>query len=275
MARGKSMKTTADQKEIDNFSAISEKWWDEAGPMAPLHKFAPVRIDYIIQSVNRRINRHMNRHVTMANKPKKAGREGPFSGLRILDIGCGGGILAEPMARLGGDVTGIDASAAAIDAAKAHASLSGLDISYECCTSEGLARQIANAPKTDGANKFDLIYASEVIEHVTDRALFASAIAEMLAPDGTVVITTINRTLPALAFAKFALEYVVRLVPAGTHDPRKFVKPDELRADFNAVGISLDDVTGFVPRLSGGFRQSGSLAINYGASGGWRQAAKP
>ena len=234
--------------------------------MAPLHKFAPVRIDYIIESVKRR--------TPSANKPEKTEREGPFSGLRILDIGCGGGILAEPMARLGGDVTGIDASPAAIDAAKAHAALSGLDIRYRCCTSEVLAAEITGAPKQGHAKKFDLIYASEVIEHVTDRALFASAIADMLAPGGTVVITTINRTLPALAFAKFALEYIVRLVPAGTHDPRKFVKPDELRADFNAVGISLDDVTGFVPRLRGGFRQSGSLAINYGASGGWRRTAK-
>ena len=250
------MKTTADQNEIANFAAMSEKWWDERGPMAPLHRFAPVRIDYILQSVRRR---------NQKNPPDERARgQAPLAGLRVLDIGCGGGILAEPMARLGADVTAIDATAEAIEAAKAHLAVGQLVVDYRCCTAEELA-----AERDRDKDKFDLIYASEVIEHVTDRQLFAEAIAAMLAPNGTVVITTINRTLPALAFAKVALEYVVRLVPAGTHDPKKFVKPAELRAEFGAVGIVLDDLTGFVPTLAGGFRQSGNLSINYGASGGW------
>ena len=241
------MDTTADQKEIDNFAAMSEYWWDESGPMAPLHAFAPVRIDYILDSV-RRIG---------------TSGDGRLDGLRILDIGCGGGILAEPMARLGGQVTGIDATPEAIEAAQAHAMSAGLTIDYQCTTAEALAESGAH---------FDLVYASEVIEHVTDRKLFAASMAAMLAPGGTVVITTINRTLASFALAKVALEYVLRTVPAGTHDPARFVRPGELRDEFAGAGIMLDDMTGFAPlparRIGGnGFIRVGSLAVNYGASG--------
>ena len=167
------------------------------------------------------------------------------------------------MARLGADVTGIDATPEAIAAAAAHAEAGGLEISYHCCTAEALA---AEGPR------FDVIYASEVIEHVTDRRLFAAAISGMLAPGGTVVITTINRTLASLALAKVALEYIFRLVPAGTHDPARFVKPAELRAEFAAAGIMLDDMTGFAPRPArriggNGFVRTASMAINYAASG--------
>ena len=215
--------------------------------MAPLHAFAPVRIDYILDSV-RRIG-------TAAG--------GTLDRLRVLDIGCGGGVLAEPMARLGGQVTGIDATPEAIEAAKTHAIATDLAIDYRCITAEALAETGA---------RYDIIYASEVIEHVTDRHLFAASIATMLAPSGTVVITTINRTLASFALAKVALEYVFRTVPAGTHDPSRFVRPAELRAEFAAVGIQLDDMTGFAPlparRIGGnGFIRVGSLAINYGASG--------
>ena len=245
------MVTTADQREIDNFAALSDQWWDPAGPMAPLHAFTPIRIDYILANIER---------FWPVAARAEASRAQPLTGLRILDIGCGGGLLAEPMARLGGSVTGTDVTEAAITAAALHASQNGLDIDYQCCTAETLA--------SSGA-RFDVIYASEVIEHVADRALFIEAIARMLQPQGVVIITTINRSLPALLLAKFALEYIVRLVPAGTHDPRKFVRPAELRAEFAAAGIMLDDITGLAPRASGGFRQIGSLAINYAASGGF------
>ncbi len=258
--RGKPVDTTADEKEIGNFSAISDAWWDISGPMRPLHDFTPVRVDYIIDSV-RRIGTCKDQIVK--NDTQVGGGPPALSGLRILDIGCGGGLLAEPMARLDADVTGIDASAPAIEAARAHAALGGLEIDYHCKTAEVLA--------AEGA-KFDVIYASEVIEHVADRQLFINAISEMLAPSGTVVITTINRTFAALALAKFMLEYVVRMVPAGTHDPSKFVRPCELRAEFVAAGIILDDMTGFAPRPArrigaNGFLRVGSLAINYAASG--------
>jgi len=242
------MMTTADQTEIDNFAALSDQWWDQKGPMAPLHAFTPVRIDYILQSIGRFF-------------PIKTGPKPSLAGLKILDIGCGGGLLAEPMARLGAEVTGIDVTAPAISAAKIHAESMQLAIDYQVITAEDLAASCA---------KFDVIYASEVIEHVADRPLFVKAIAAMLAPNGVVVITTINRSLPALVFAKFALEYIVRLVPAGTHDPRKFVRPTELRAEFAAAGIVLDDMTGFAPCPGGGFMPIGSLAINYAASGGFR-----
>ena len=242
------MMTTADQTEIDNFAALSDQWWDQKGPMAPLHAFTPVRIDYILQAIGRFF-------------PIKKGVKPLLSGLKILDIGCGGGLLAEPMARLGAEVTGIDVTAPAISAAKTHAESMRLAIDYQVITAENLAASSA---------KFDVIYASEVIEHVADRPLFIKAIATMLAPTGVVVITTINRSLPALIFAKFALEYIVRLVPAGTHDPRKFVRPAELRAEFATAGIVLDDMTGFTPCLDGGFMPIGSLAINYAASGGFR-----
>ena len=245
------MVTTADQREIDNFAALSDQWWDPAGPMAPLHAFTPIRIDYILANIER---------FWPVAARAEASRAQPLTGLRILDIGCGGGLLAEPMARLGGSVTGTDITEAAITAAALHASQNGLDIEYQCCTAETLA--------SSGA-RFDVIYASEVIEHVADRALFIEAIASMLQPQGVVIITTINRSLPALLLAKFALEYIVRLVPAGTHDPRKFVRPAELRAEFAAAGIMLDDITGLAPRASGGFRKTGSLAINYAASGGF------
>ena len=245
------MVTTADQREIDNFAALSDQWWDPAGPMAPLHAFTPIRIDYILANIER---------FWPVAARAEASRAQPLTGLRILDIGCGGGLLAEPMARLGGSVTGTDITEAAITAAALHASQNGLDIDYQCCTAETLA--------SSGA-RFDVIYASEVIEHVADRALFIEAIARMLQPQGVVIITTINRSLPALLLAKFALEYIVRLVPAGTHDPRKFVRPAELRAEFAAAGIMLDDITGLAPRASGGFRQTSSLAINYAASGGF------
>ena len=245
------MVTTADRREIDNFAALSDHWWDTRGPMAPLHAFTPIRIDYILTNVER-------------FWPKKARSADPSSrpltGLRILDIGCGGGLLAEPMARLGATVTGIDVTEAAIMAATKHAKQADLDIDYRCSTAEGLA----SADIT-----FDVIYASEVIEHVADRSLFIRAIARMLDPKGVVIVTTINRSLPALLLAKFALEYIVRLVPAGTHDPRKFVRPNELRREFAAAGIILDDMTGLVPRPGGGFKQTGTLAINYAASGGF------
>ena len=245
------MVTTADRKEIDNFAALSDHWWDVRGPMAPLHAFTPIRIDYILANIERFWPRE-------ARSDASASR--PLTGLRILDIGCGGGLLAEPIARLGATVTGIDVTEAAIMAASAHAKQPGLDIDYRCCTAEDLA----NTSIT-----FDVIYASEVIEHVADRGLFIEAIASMLDQKGVVIVTTINRSLPALLLAKFALEYVVRLVPAGTHDPKKFVRPNELRHEFAALGIMLDDMIGLAPRPGGGFRKTGSLAINYAASGGF------
>ena len=171
--------STADRKEIENFAALSGQWWDQAGPMAPLHAFTPVRIDYILAAIRRFF-------------PAATSGSKPLTGLRVLDIGCGGGLLAEPMARLGAHVTGIDVTAPAIAAARAHAAAMHLTIDYHTITVEDLAT-------TD--ERFDVIYASEVIEHVADRPAFIGAIANMLKPDGVVVITTINRSLRALLLA--------------------------------------------------------------------------
>ena len=245
------MVTTADQREINNFAALSDHWWDARGPMAPLHSFTPIRIDYILASVER--------FWPLKTRPI-ASASYPLTGLRILDIGCGGGLLSEPMARLGATMTGIDVTETAIMAATTHTRQAGLDIDYHCCTAEEMA--------SNGVS-FDVIYASEVIEHVANRSLFVKAIASMLNPKGVVIITTINRSLPALLLAKFALEYVFRMVPIGTHDPKKFVQPNELRREFAAERILLDDITGFAPRPGGDFKKTGSLAINYAASGGF------
>ena len=245
------MITTADQREIDNFTVLSDQWWDEGGPMAPLHAFTPIRVDYILQTISKFFP-------IQANKPPSA--RVSLSGLRVLDLGCGGGLLAEPIARLGATVTGIDVTNAAIQAAKMHSIKMQLAIDYQTIAADNMA--------ASGA-VFDVIYSSEVIEHVANRALFIDSIAKMLAPNGVVIITTINRSLPAILLAKFALEYVLRLVPAGTHDPQKFIKPQELRAEFARVNILLDDLTGFAPRLGGGFVNTNSLAINYAASGGF------
>ncbi len=246
------MMTTADQREIDNFAALSDQWWNQNGPMAPLHAFTPIRVDYILRA----ITRFFPLQTGMPNN-----KDFPLAGLKILDIGCGGGLLAEPLAQLGANVTGIDVTHGGIAAAKAHAKTMGLSINYQTITAEDLAKN---------GGVFDVIYASEVIEHVADRPLFIEAISKMLAANGVVIITTINRSLPALFFAKFALEYVFRLVPPGTHDPQKFVRPSELSAEFAAAGILLDDMTGFAPGLGGRFINTGSLAINYAASGGFR-----
>ena len=237
--------TSQDAKDTAQFDQLGSYWWDLDGPMAPLHHFTPVRIDFILDMIKRY-------HITMGVS------EMPLSGLRMLDIGCGGGLLAEPFARLGAQVTAIDASQEAILAAKAHAKSEGLEIDYRACLSEDLAQEGA---------LFDVIYSSEVIEHVASRRPFIAAIAQMLDEKGLVVITTINRTLAALATVKIGAEYITNDIPKGTHQFEKFVRPQELQAEFKEQNIMLDHLTGFVPSLKGGFRTSSYMGINYAAAG--------
>ena len=239
--------SSQDLKDTAQFDRLGDQWWNLDGPMAPLHHFTPVRVGFILDMIKR---------YGLAAKINTDA--GPLAGLRILDIGCGGGLLAEPFARLGADVTAIDASSQAIHAAKTHASTQGLTIDYRACLSEELAE--------DG-EKFDLIYSSEVIEHVASRGPFIGAIADMLAPEGLVVITTINRTLAALATVKIGAEYITGQIPKGTHDYDKFVTPTELQTEFRAHNITLDHLTGFVPSLKGGFRTSSFMGVNYAAAG--------
>ena len=238
-------KTTIDPLEHEKFSKLAEEWWDPNGKFKTLHKFNPTRIAFIREKI---IN-----HFNISADEKK-----PFKNIKLLDIGCGGGLLCEPLARLGANMTGIDASSAAIAAARTHSKDSELDISYQEISAEDLA---------DTGALFDVVYASEVIEHVADRQLFLASMARLLKPGGVFVLTTINRSLPALAFAKFAMEYIVRIIPKGTHEFDKFVRPSELRKECETAGLIVDKTSGFVPTPTGGFTMAPLTAINYGVSG--------
>ena len=237
--------STIDLEDKERFEKLSRDWWNPKGSLKSLHQFTPIRIEYIKSAIKR--------HQKGSWESSK-----PLANIRILDIGCGGGLLAEPMARLGGIILGIDSSSLAIESARQHAKTSMLNITYSATTAEELAVK---------DSQFDVVYASEVIEHVSDRALFLDSIRHLLAPDGVVIFTTINRTLASLALAKFAAEYVLKIVPKGAHDFDKFVKPSELQNEALKAGIIIDDVTGFKPLLDGRFKFSSIVAINYGASG--------
>jgi len=242
-------KTTIDAEDISRFDSQADQWWNTNGPMKPLHLFTPVRLDYILAVARR------------AGLSAPAGNIAPLAGRLVLDVGCGGGLLAEPLCRLGAEMTAIDASKGAISAARQHADNQGLNIDYRHMPVEDLAAM------PDMAGRFDIIYASEIIEHVRDRDPFLRAIAGLLRPNGVAVFTTISKTMPALMMAKFAAEYVLNLVPRGTHQFDKFIRPEQLSRECAAAGILIDDITGFVPTPGGGFRFSSVTAVNYGASG--------
>src|SRR5581483_10847552 len=197
---------TVDEGEVERFSALAAEWWDERGKMAPLHKFNPVRLGYIRDQAAARFGRD----------PK---RIDGLKGLRMLDIGCGGGLLSEPLARLGAEMVGADPSAMNIEAARAHAAASGLEIDYRCTTAEALA---------DAGERFDVVLAMEVVEHVADVPLFVRRCAEMVKPDGLMIAATINRTLKSFALAIVGAEYILRWLPVGSHSWDKFVTPNEL-----------------------------------------------
>ena len=243
-----SNQTSQDIKDTEQFDSLGDSWWDETGPMKPLHQFTPVRLDYILDMIKR----------AELLSPSLASSAAPLTGLRILDIGCGGGLLAEPLGRLGAQVTAIDASPKAIEAAKAHAKAQALEIDYQTILAEDLAA-------TDVV--FDLVYSSEVIEHVADTDLLISAMSQLLKNNGLFVITTINRTLAALATIKIGAEYITKQIPKGTHDFDKFIKPEELSAICQRHGLMVDHETGFAPHPMGGFRRTSFMGINYAASG--------
>ena len=210
--------SSIDPKEVEQFSRIAAEWWDPKGKFAPLHKFNPVRLSFIRDQVQARFGRD-----------PKAIR--PFEGLRLLDIGCGGGLLCEPMTRLGFQVTGVDASERNIGTASAHAAEQGLAIDYRATTAEDLLAA--------GEAPFDVILNMEVIEHVADPGAYLRDCARLLAPGGLMIVATLNRTLKALALAKIGAEYVLRWVPAGTHDWNKFLKPEELRSFLDGEPVAV------------------------------------
>ena len=243
MSEVQALGASIDPEDVARFSAIAEAWWDPNGKFAPLHRFNPVRLAFIREQALARFGRD----------PKA---RGPFAGLRLLDIGCGGGLLSEPMTRLGFAVTGVDASQRNVDIASAHAAQGGLAVDYRCATAEALL--------ADGEPAFDVVLNMEVIEHVVDPGEYLRDCARLLAPGGLMVVATLNRTLKALALAKLGAEYVLRWVPAGTHDWRKFLHPDEIRGFLNGEQVAVDGPFGvnFNP-LTGKWTQSGDADINY------------
>ena len=235
--------SSIDPAEVERFSKIAAEWWDPKGKFAPLHKFNPVRLAFI-------------REQALVRFGRDGGLRRPFEGLRLLDIGCGGGLLCEPMTRLGFAVTGVDAAARNIGTASAHAAEQGLVIDYRASTAEGL--------EAAGELGFDLILNMEVIEHVADPGEYLRTCGRLLAPGGMMIVATLNRTLKALALAKVGAEYVLRWVPAGTHDWKKFLKPQELRDFMAREPLAIQGPFGVAYNpLSGRWLRSDDCDINY------------
>ena len=234
--------STIDEAEVARFSGLAGEWWDPRGKMAVLHKFNPVRLAYIRDAACKRF----------ARDPK---RLDSLKGLRILDIGCGGGILCEPLARLGASMVGADPAERNIAAAKVHAEQSGLAIDYRVTTAEALA---------DAGERFDIVLAMEVVEHVADVKLFVARCAEMVQPGGLMIAATINRTLKSFAFAIVGAEYVLRWLPRGTHQWDRFVTPDELEIAMERAGLSSTDERGVIYNLlADRWELSSDTDVNY------------
>ena len=216
--------TTVDPSEVAKFEAMAAEWWDPNGKFKPLHMLNPCRLDYITTQIAAEYNRDL-------------GDERPFDGLRILDIGCGGGLLCEPMARLGATVIGVDAAERNIPVAQAHAAQSGLDIDYRFGTAEALAQ---------AGEQFDVVLNMEVVEHVADPQAYTTACQQLLKPGGLMVCSTINRNAKSFAMAIVGAEYVMRWLPKGTHEWSKFITPDELYTLIENAGLTPVDRKGFV-----------------------------
>jgi 2-polyprenyl-6-hydroxyphenyl methylase/3-demethylubiquinone-9 3-methyltransferase len=213
---------SVDPAEVAKFAGMAAEWWDPNGKFRPLHRFNPVRLGFIRDTATA----HWKRD-TRAIKP--------FGGLTLLDIGCGGGLLSEPLARMGFDVLGVDASEESVRIAAAHAAGSGLKLRYRAATAETL---------TEEGSLFDFVIAMEVAEHVADVGAFVSACAKLVSPGGLLIVATINRTLKSLALAKIGAEYVLRWLPAGTHDWNRFITPAELQHDLEAAGLDVENIQG-------------------------------
>ena len=218
------MTTTVDPVEIAKFDAMAAEWWDVEGKFKPLHMMNPCRLDYITAQIGSEFDRDLR-----TNRP--------FSGLRILDIGCGGGLLCEPMARLGATVVGADAAEGNIPVARLHAQQMGLDIDYRHTTAEELA---------ESGEAFDVVLNMEVVEHVADPPAYMTACHDLLKPGGLMICSTINRTARSFVVAIVGAEYVMRWLPKGTHDWAKFIKPGELYDLIRGSGLNPVDRKGFV-----------------------------
>ncbi len=233
---------SVDPGEVARFSAMAEAWWDPEGDFRPLHALNPVRLGFIRD----RVAAHFGR---------APGESEPLAGLRVLDIGCGGGLLCEPMRRLGATIVGVDASARNIEIARAHAAQSELDIEYHAAAAESLAAT---------GQRFDVVLTMEVIEHVADLDALLGACGAVLDPAGILILATLNRTAKAFAFAILGAEYALRWLPRGTHDWRRFVRPSELAAGLRRHGLAVTELAGvrYAP-ISGDWRLTTDLAVNY------------
>lgn len=233
---------SVDPQEVAKFSAMAAEWWDPAGKFAPLHKFNPVRLSFV-------------RDTVAAHFGRDARSLKPFEGLSLLDVGCGGGLLSEPMARMGFAVTGVDPSEKNIGTAMAHASQTGAAATYRCADAESLV--------SEGA-MFDVVLNMEVVEHVADLRAYLGSTAALVKPGGLMFVATLNKTLKALALAKVAAEYILGWLPPGTHDWDKFVEPHKLRAMLEEAGLNILKTQGvsFDP-LRWDWRLSSDTDVNY------------
>jgi 2-polyprenyl-6-hydroxyphenyl methylase/3-demethylubiquinone-9 3-methyltransferase len=235
-------RATVDPEEIARFAARAEAWWDPEGSFRPLHRLNPVRLGFIRQQ----LVAHFGRNVSSLR---------PFEGLSLLDIGCGGGLIAEPMSRLGFAVTGIDADAEAVDVARAHAEASGLSIDYRAAAAESLAGT---------GQRFDVVLALEIIEHVADRAAFLGCLGVLATIGGAFIGATLNRTVQSFALAIVGAEYLLGWLPHGTHDWRKFVRPSEFVLGLRRNGLQPTRMAGIsYDPARGTWARSNDLGVNY------------
>jgi 2-polyprenyl-6-hydroxyphenyl methylase/3-demethylubiquinone-9 3-methyltransferase len=234
---------TVDPAEVAKFAAMADSWWDPKGKFAPLHQLNPLRLRVI-------------RDAACAAFERNPTAPRPLDGLRALDIGCGGGLVSEPLARLGATVTGIDATPPGLEAARAHAVRSDLAIDYRVGSAESLLAA--------GENPFDLVLALEIVEHVADPNLFLQTCAQLVAPGGVLVVSTLNRTPKAFAMAIVGAEHLMRWLPVGTHDWAKFLKPEEIAAPLTEQGLAVEPAVGMVyDPFSATWRLSRDASVNY------------
>ncbi len=241
-ATGETKASTVDRAEIARFAESANSWWDPSGAFQPLHQLNPVRLAFI-----------RNCFAAQFGRDIRAAK--PLAGLRLLDIGCGGGLVSEPMARLGAAVTGIDAAGEALAVARAHAEGAGLDIEYRQAAAEDLAA---------AGDSFDAVLALEIVEHVADPALFLAAAARLVRPGGAFIAATLNRTPKAFVFGILGAEYLLRWLPRGTHQWRKFLRPSEVAAGLRSHGLTVKDISGLsYSPLAGRWTLSHDLDVNY------------
>ena len=235
--------TTVDPAEVAKFEAMAAEWWDPKGKFKPLHMLNPCRLDYITRQIAAEFDRNLNGPL-------------PFAGLRLLDIGCGGGLLSEPMARLGATVVGADAAARNIPVAQVHAEQSGLSIDYRHTTAEDLAA---------AGERFDVVLNMEVVEHVADPLAYLTACQQLLKPGGLMICSTLNRNPKSFVMAIIGAEHVMRWLPKGTHDWKKFITPDELYDLIRKAGLNPVDRKGMVlnPVTWGWSLSDRDLSVNY------------